>query len=80
MFYRNAINNGILALECDALARAGVADGDQIDIDTGAAAVRWKGYEFRVAAVPALLQQIVLAGDLIAYGRNVLLTLHGGHE
>jgi 3-isopropylmalate/(R)-2-methylmalate dehydratase small subunit len=72
MFYRNALNNGMLPVECGELARAGVAQGDRLEIDTGAALVRWKGREFRIDAVPALLQEIILAGDLIAHGRNIL--------
>ena len=72
MFYRNALNNGMLPVECSELARAGVAEGDRLEIDTSAALVRWKGREFRIDAVPALLQEIILAGDLIAHGRNVL--------
>lgn len=74
MFYRNAINNGILAVECAALARASVTDGDLVEIDPGAAAVRWKGRVFRIAEVPDLLQRIVLAGDLIVYGKTLLDT------
>jgi hypothetical protein len=72
MFYRNAINNGILVVECTALARAGVADGDLVEIDPGAAAVRWDGRAFRIAEVPDLLQRIVLAGNLIVYGKTLL--------
>jgi 3-isopropylmalate/(R)-2-methylmalate dehydratase small subunit len=72
MFYRNALNNGILPVECAELVRAGVAEGDEVEIDTGAALLRWKVRQFRIDAVPPLLQEIILAGDLIAYGRNVL--------
>lgn len=72
MFYRNAINNGVLPIACGELARAGIADGDVLEIDTGASLVRWKGRSFRIAEVPALLQEIVLAGDLIEHGRNLL--------
>ena len=72
MFYRNAINNGILAVECPALVRAGVADGEALEVDARGAAVRWKGRKFGIAAVPELLQRIVLAGDLITHGRNLL--------
>jgi 3-isopropylmalate/(R)-2-methylmalate dehydratase small subunit len=72
MFYRNALNNGMLPIECAALVRAGVADGEHVEIDTGAALVRWKGREFRIEPVPALLQEIIVAGDLITHGRNLL--------
>ncbi|MBI2318466.1 MAG: 3-isopropylmalate dehydratase small subunit [Betaproteobacteria bacterium] len=72
MFYRNAINNGILPIVCGELLRCGISDGDEVEIDAGAALLRWNGQVMRIPEVPALLQQIVLAGDLIAYGRNVL--------
>ncbi len=72
MFYRNAINNGILPIVCGELVRAGVTDEDEVEIDTAAAAVRWKGRAFGIAEVPALLQEIVQAGDLITYGRRFL--------
>ena len=72
MFYRNAINNGILPIECGELVRAGIKDEDEVEIDPVAAALRWSGREFRIAEVPALLQEIVQAGDLITYGRKLL--------
>jgi 3-isopropylmalate/(R)-2-methylmalate dehydratase small subunit len=72
MFYRNALNNGILPIECADAVRAGIAEGDDLEIDTGAALLRWKARQFRIDEVPALLQEIILAGDLIAYGRNLL--------
>ena len=34
MFYRNAINNGLLVLDCPALVRDAVDDGCEIEIDT----------------------------------------------
>ena len=70
MFYRNAINNGILAIECAPLVRAGIKDGDEVEI--APALVRWKGREFAIAEVPPLFREIIAAGDLIAYGRKVL--------
>jgi 3-isopropylmalate/(R)-2-methylmalate dehydratase small subunit len=76
MFYRNAINNGILPIVCGELVRSGIADQDAVEIDTGASLVQWKGRSFRIAEVPALLQEIVLAGDLIEHGRNVLRRMH----
>lgn len=72
MFYRNAINNGILAIECAHLVRAGIRDGERVEIEPATGLVRWKGAEFRAPIVPALLQEIIAAGDLIAHGRNLL--------
>lgn len=70
MFYRNAINNGILPIVCGELVCAGIKDGDRVEIDTGA--VRWQRRTFPIAAVSPLVQRIVLAGGLIAHGRDVL--------
>ena len=70
MFYRNAINNGILAVECPALVRAGIRDGDTVQVH--ATLIRWEGREFGIATVPPLVREIIAAGDLIAYGRKVL--------
>ncbi len=64
MFYRNAINNGILAVECPALVRAGIKDGDVVEIDS--TLIRWEGREFPIAPVPPLVREIIAAGDLIA--------------
>jgi 3-isopropylmalate/(R)-2-methylmalate dehydratase small subunit len=72
MFYRNAVNNGILPIVCAELARADVKDGDVVEIDTFAAVARWRGSEFRIAKVPGLIQKIVLSGGLIPHGRDVL--------
>jgi 3-isopropylmalate/(R)-2-methylmalate dehydratase small subunit len=70
MFYRNAINNGILALECAQLVRAGIEDGDEVQIES--ARLRWNERVFPIAEVPPLVRQIIAAGDLIAYGRKLL--------
>ena len=71
MFYRNAINNGILPVVCPELVRAGLSDGERVEIDAAVAWIRWKGREFRIDAVAPLLQEIIVAGDLIAHGRNI---------
>jgi 3-isopropylmalate/(R)-2-methylmalate dehydratase small subunit len=70
MFYRNAINNGICAVECPALVRSAVADGDVVEIDAAAATIRCDGRVYPIAHLPQLLQAIVAAGDLIEYGRH----------
>ena len=65
-FFRNTINNGLPAIECDI---AGIADGDEITIDlaAGKVAVAARGIDRTVAALPAAVQQILAAGGLIAY-------------
>lgn len=72
MFFRNAVNNGILPVECPALVRAGPGDGEPVEIDLEASVVRWNGREFPVARTPAVLRDIIAAGDLVSYGRSIL--------
>ncbi len=80
MFYRNAINNGLLVLDCPALVKDGVDDGVEIEIDVDAGEVRCAGRRYGVSPVPELIRRIVAAGDLVAYGRRVLAEKSGGVE
>ena len=68
-FFRNTINNGLPAIECDI---AGIADGDEIAIDlaAGRVTVAARGIDRTVAALPAAVQQILAAGGLLAYLRE----------
>lgn len=65
-FFRNTINNGLPALECDI---AGIADGDEIEIDlaAGKLTIAARHISRTVAALPPAVQQILAAGGLIAY-------------
>ena len=65
-FYRNTINNGLPAVECDI---AGIADGDEIEIDLAAGHVKVaaRGLEHRVAVLPPAVQRILAAGGLIPF-------------
>jgi len=68
-FFRNTINNGLPAIECDI---AGIADGDEIEIDlaAGKLTVGARGIGRTVAALPPAVQQILATGGLIAYLRE----------
>ena len=72
MFYRNAINNGLLVLDCPALVGDGVEDGHEIEIDTVSGEVRCAGRAYTVPPVPDAIGRIVAAGDLVEYGRSWL--------
>ena len=72
MFYRNAINNGLLVLDCPALIRDGVEDGCDIEIDTGTGTVCCAGRIYDVPPVPEMVSRIVDAGDLVEYGRRLI--------
>ncbi len=74
MFFRNAINNGVLMLDCAGLSTTGIADGDQLDIDTVGGEIRWNDRVFRAMPVPDIIRKIVAAGGLIEYGRTVVQT------
>ena len=61
-YFRNAINNGLLAIECDT---SGIREGDTVDLDAIGA-----------KPLPPLLEAIASAGGLVPYlranGRFVL--------
>ena len=69
LFFRNTINNGLPAIECEI---AGIADGDEIEIDIAAGKVTVAARQISraVAALPPAVQQILAAGGLIAYLRE----------
>lgn len=72
LFFRNAINNGIAVIQCPELAQSGVQDGDEIVITLADGRVQWKDKSFRIAPVTDVVAQIVEAGSLINYGRQLL--------
>jgi 3-isopropylmalate/(R)-2-methylmalate dehydratase small subunit len=73
VFFRNAINTGLIAVECPA-AVAAAHDGDTVTVDYRAGQVEVKGASFPFAPYPAGLQAILEAGGLLPY----LETLDGG--
>jgi len=69
LFFRNTINNGLPAIECEI---TGIADGDEIEIDIAAGKVTVAARQISrvVAALPPAVRQILAAGGLIAYLRE----------
>lgn len=65
-FFRNAINNGLPAIECDI---AGIAEGDEItlDLEAGRIAVASRGIVRSVPRLPREIGAILNAGGLIAF-------------
>ena len=72
LFFRNAMNNGIVVVQCEALGAEPVQDGDEIELALAASCVRWKGKTFPVAPFSDVVAKIVEAGSLIHYGRQLL--------
>ena len=63
IFFRNAINNGLLLIECPAL-REDVADGDEVRVEVGER-ITCKGKDYPIAALSDNLLEIVNAGGLV---------------
>jgi 3-isopropylmalate/(R)-2-methylmalate dehydratase small subunit len=72
LFFRNAINNGIVVIQCPELAAMPVQDGDGIAIELAAGRIQWNGQQFGFTPVTDVVARIVAAGSLIAYGRQLL--------
>ncbi len=72
VFFRNAINNGILVIDCPEIARTEVSNGDMIAIDIHKRQVSWRQRTFDIQEVPQIFRDIMKAGSLIDYGRSIL--------
>jgi 3-isopropylmalate/(R)-2-methylmalate dehydratase small subunit len=66
VFFRNAINTGLVAVECPE-AVAAVGDGDQVTIDYRAGQVQVGDEQFSFAPYPESLRRILEVGGLIPY-------------
>lgn len=68
IFYRNSINTGLPILESPE-AVDGVNEGDEIEVDAGAGAIRnlTTGREYRAEPFPPFIQEIISRGGLIEY-------------
>jgi 3-isopropylmalate/(R)-2-methylmalate dehydratase small subunit len=73
-FYRNAVNNGLLPVECDT---ARIGEGDSLSITSSHDAVEivnhTRGFSIRGTALPPIMADILHAGGLVGYIRR-----HGG--
>jgi 3-isopropylmalate/(R)-2-methylmalate dehydratase small subunit len=70
-FYRNAVNNGLVPIECDT---SKIAEGDQLSIaldDTGLrVADRTSGVVVSGPPPPRMMMDILSAGGLVEYVRR----------
>ncbi len=66
IFYRNAINQGVVVLICDT---GGIADGDELEIclDEGVVVNHRTGAVLTCGRMPPLMSRILAAGGLIPY-------------
>ena len=71
IFYRNALNNGLLAIACPAAAEA-IQPGEMVTVDTERHVIRCAGGEFVFPPLSASVMGIVQAGGLVAYVKRKL--------
>ena len=69
IFYRNAINTGRLPLVCGEADE--IEDGNGIEVDTAKGVARSGEKEYVLEPVPSFLQEIVRAGGLVEYAKNL---------
>jgi 3-isopropylmalate/(R)-2-methylmalate dehydratase small subunit len=71
IFYRNALNNGLLALVCPEAATA-VQPGEPVTIDAERHVIRCAAGEFAFPPLSASVMGIVAAGGLVEYVKRKL--------
>ncbi len=69
IFFRNAINNGLLLIENDAL-RGAVSEGDEITVTINEA-IEHKGISYPITSLPENLVDIIQAGGLVKAMRRL---------
>lgn len=63
IFFRNAINNGLLLIDCRDLPDE-VSEGDTLTVTVGEK-IRANGKDYKIAALPENLMEILNAGGLV---------------
>jgi 3-isopropylmalate/(R)-2-methylmalate dehydratase small subunit len=71
IFYRNAINNGLLAITCREAARA-IEDGEEVTVDLESHTITCVARIFTFPPMSGSVRQIVEAGGIIEYVRRKL--------
>ncbi|HEY5998184.1 MAG TPA: 3-isopropylmalate dehydratase small subunit [bacterium] len=68
IFYRNAFNVGLPAIE-SAEAAAAIAEGDEVEIDLAAGRIvnHTRGERYAFAPIPPFMMELVAAGGLMAW-------------
>lgn len=69
IFYRNAVNTGLLPLV--AAGADSIPDGAAVSVDIAGGFVEVDGRRLVVEPVPGFLKEIVDAGGLVAYAKNL---------
>ena len=72
IFFRNAINTGLPLLECADTDK--IDDGDELEVDAEAGIItnKTKNETYKATSLPDFVRQIVDAGGLIEFTRNMV--------
>ena len=70
IFYRNAINNGLLVLENDALPGE-IKEGDTIEVDLASNVITYGAKKYPIGSIPQNLKQMIESGGLVKYMKNI---------
>ncbi|WP_292517162.1 3-isopropylmalate dehydratase small subunit [Methanoculleus sp.] len=69
IFYRNAVNTGLLPLVCPEAET--IRDGETVSVDIAAGFIEVDGRRLAVEPIPGFLKEIVDAGGLVAYAKDL---------
>jgi len=69
IYYRNAINNGLLVIQCPDIIPV-VEAGESLSIDINTSVLIYNGEEYPFPRLPDVVKDIVLAGGIIPYLQN----------
>jgi 3-isopropylmalate/(R)-2-methylmalate dehydratase small subunit len=69
IFFRNAINTGVLPIVCHETDR--IADGAKITVNIKKGYIEADGERFAIEPVPPFMQGIIDAGGLVEYAKNL---------
>ena len=69
IFFRNAINVGVLPIVCPETDR--IPDGVKITVNIKKGYVEADGKQFAIEPVPPFMQRIIDAGGLVEYAKNL---------
>ena len=70
IYFRNAINNGLLMIQCPEIIPVIKDRGDTLSIDIEESVISYQGQEFAFPRLPDVVQNIVNAGGIIPYLQN----------
>ena len=68
IYFRNAINSGLLVIECPAIVAA-VSTGDELEIDLAATQILFDGRRYDFPPLPRQVREILDAGGIIPWLR-----------